>query len=165
MVQTCDMVTRYVSLFSIWLHNIDTGFELILLTKPTHVELTCSLSRTGTRYCRNDGRQRNYAIRYSFCRFHWTLRIIRLPCQWSGRLDIHWGRITQNWFHIRLPSITTTHGTIRYLSLQRGTTVRPPRSICRPQTGIHLPIPGHPPSQLRTVHTRNPELVQRYNRK
>ena len=40
MVQTCDMVTRYVSLFSIWLHNIDTGFELILLTKPTHVELT-----------------------------------------------------------------------------------------------------------------------------
>jgi hypothetical protein len=39
-VQTCDMVTRYVSLFSIWLHNIDTGFELILLTKPIHVELT-----------------------------------------------------------------------------------------------------------------------------
>ena len=30
----------------------------------------CSLSRAGTRYCRHDGRQRNYAIRHSFCRFH-----------------------------------------------------------------------------------------------
>lgn len=29
-----------ISLSSIWLYNIDTGFELILLTKPIHVDLT-----------------------------------------------------------------------------------------------------------------------------